>query len=377
MANEEIIELFKSFLYNIDSKAHLDNMNISPDCMPFQGAGEMAKINRAVTINGTKHWIRANTEQEYCDKLLALSGMTGQPAQTHNFREYSLNWFELYAKPNIETATATTYKRQLTLYLIPALGDKNIEDITVDDIQMLFNGMSGTKATKDKARMVLSMIFDNAIEDGLISKNPVKSKRLKITGSASRSTVPYSVAQMKYIVQHLDDIKSPSDRVYMALQALHPLRLEEVLGLKWEDVDIENNVLHIRRAVTHPTRNQPEIKDTKTKASTRDIGLSQIAIKYLSPGQNSEFVLGGEAPLSYTQLRKVCERIKRDIGFDENITPIRFRTTVLSDIYEATHDIKQAQAAAGHTTSAMTLKYYVKGRSGISSTAAAIDRTYS
>lgn len=54
---------------------HLDNSIEQPDCMPYQeGSIDMAKINRAFMINGEKHWIRANTEQEYCDKLLKLTG---------------------------------------------------------------------------------------------------------------------------------------------------------------------------------------------------------------------------------------------------------------------------------------------------------------
>ena len=60
----------------------------------------------------------------------------------------------------------------------------------------------------------------------------------------------------------------------------------------------------------------------------------------------------------------MCRHIQRDAGFEERITPIRLRTMVLTDIYGQTKDIKQAQAAAGHTTAAMTLKYYVKGRGG-------------
>ena len=63
-------------------------------------------------------------------------------------------------------------------------------------------------------------------------------------------------------------------------------------------------------------------------------------------------------------------------GFSEKITPIRFRTTVLTDIYEETKDIKAAQNATGHTTSAMTMKYYVKGRGTADRTAEAIDRVY-
>ena len=357
---------------------HLDNCT-KLDCMPFQGEIEMAKITRTVTINGAKHWIRANTEQEYADKLLKLIGTQGTTSEhsKHLFADYAMTWFETYSKPNIETVTATTYKRQLTLHLLPAFSGLTVEDITTDDVQRLFNSMSGSKATKDKAKMVLNQILDAAVEDGLIPKSPLKSKRIKITGKASQATVPYSVEQMRFLVQHIEDIRDPLDRAYLAIQALHPLRLEEVLGLQGADIDRETMAIHICRAVTHPTRNQPEIKDTKTRSSARSIGLSALAVPHLPQVSEDEFVFGGSKPLSYTQVRKMCDRIKRDTGFTENITPIRFRTTVLTDLYDQTKDIKLAQAAAGHTTSAMTLRYYVKGRETISKAAAVVDRAYS
>jgi len=316
---------------------HLDN-RIELDCTPFQGENEMAKITRTVTLNGVKHWIRANTEQDYAEKLLKLAGSqnTAQQNSKHLFADYAMTWFETYSKPNIETVTATTYKRQLTCHLLPAFDGLMVEDLTTDDVQRLFNGMTGSKAT-----------------------------------------APYSVEQMRFLVQHIGDIKNPQDRAYLAIQALHPLRLEEVLGLQVADIDPDNMAIHICRAVTHPTRNQPEIKDTKTQSSTRTIGLSALAVPYLLQVKAGEFVFGGKSPLSYTQVRRMCDRIKRDIGFDENITPIRFRTTVLTDLYDQTKDIKLAQAAAGHTTSAMTLRYYVKGRETISHAAAVVDRAYS
>lgn len=242
---------------------------------------------------------------------------------------------------------------------------------------MTFNGMTGAKTSKDKTKMVLNQILDAAVEDGIITKSPLRSKRIKITGKASQPTAPYTVEQMRFLVQHIGDIQDPMDRAYLAIQALHPLRLEEVLGLQGADIDPENGAIHICRAVTHPTRNQPEIKDTKTQSSARTIGLSALAVPYLPQTQAGEFVFGGKGPLSYTQVRKMCNRIKRDTGFSENITPIRFRTTVLTDLYDQTKDIKLAQAAAGHTTSAMTLRYYVKGRETISKAAAVVDRAYS
>lgn len=73
----------------------------------------------------------------------------------------------------------------------------------------------------------------------------------------------------------------------------------------------------------------------------------------------------------------MLNRIKRDTGFDENITPRRFRTTVLTDLYDQTKDIKLTQAAAGHTTPTMTLKHYVKGRATSAQATAAVERAYS
>lgn len=373
--------MLRNVLYTLKRmrSANLDNRMENNGSSFQEGIGMSNRIKRKVTINGVTRWISASTEQEYAENLMKLAG--AQPVNTtaapkHNFRAYAKNWFVIYSNPNIERATAETYQRQLACHIYPRLGEMDIEDVTTDHIQALFNGMNAAKASKDKTRMVLNMIFETALDEGIIAKNPMKSRRLRITGRASEPTEEYSIEQMRYLVRHIPSVADETDRAYLALQALHPLRLEEVLGLRWEDVDREHMRLRICRAVTHPTRNMPEVKMPKTKASIRTIGLSRIALEFLGEGKPDEFVIGGEKPFSYTQVRRMCERIRRDTGFQDRITPIRFRTTVLTDIYDQTKDIKQAQAAAGHTTAAMTLKYYVKGRSGTHEAISAVERAY-
>lgn len=161
-------------------------------------------------------------------------------------------------------------------------------------------------------------------------------------------------------------------RVYMSSE-----KRDFTIGLQSDDVDTEQMEIHVRRAVTHPNRNQPEIKATKTNSSCRTIGLSSLAVPYLLQVPPGQFIFGGDKPLSYTQVRRMCKRIKQDTGFSENITPIRFRTTVLTDLYDQTKDIKLAQQAAGHTTSTMTLKYYIKGRESLKEAVKAVDSAYS
>lgn len=199
-------------------------------------------------------------------------------------------------------------------------------------------------------------------------------KRIRVPRPSSRPTEPYSVEQMRYLIQHIEQVQRPQDRAYLALQALHPLRLEEVLGLKGEDV--EGLTIHVRRAVTHPDRNKPIIKETKTTLSVRDLDLVEQIKKYIPATAPERFILGGDKPLSYQQVKKMCERIRKDTGFSERITPIRFRTTVLTDMYDQTKDLKQTQKAAGHSNASTTMKHYVKGRAEHANTAVPVAAAY-
>ena len=147
---------------------NLDNSTeTSLDYVPsIKGDQTMAKIKRTVTINGTKKWISAQNEQEYIEKVLHLAADNDSDSadkKKHIFKEYALNWFETFSKPNITTACAITYERQLRVHIFPIIGDMYIEDVTTTDIQRLFNAMTGTKSTKEKARTVLRMIFQSAI----------------------------------------------------------------------------------------------------------------------------------------------------------------------------------------------------------------------
>lgn len=58
---------------------------------------------------------------------------------------------------------------------------------------VFFNGMCGAQTTKLKVKQVLNMIMDTTLGEGLIVQNPSRSKRLKITGAASKYTDAYSV----------------------------------------------------------------------------------------------------------------------------------------------------------------------------------------
>lgn len=361
---------------NLENKRSRSSYTESEESMSIN----KKKIRREITLHGVKVWVTADTEQEYADKLLRLAGETTSSNEKHAFKAYAEEWFEVFAKPNIANVTAITYARQLNRHIYPVLGDKAVENVSPTDVQKIFNSMAcdAKQESKNKVKIVLNQIFEKAIDDGLIIKNPLRSPSVKVKGAAASVTEPYSIEQMRYLAMHLADVKQPTDRAWLAISLSLPLRPEEVLGLKWENVDVDNCVLRIRNTVTHPTRNEPEFKPyTKTASSIRDLTFPKEILAYLpEPGVPNEFVIGGERPVSYTQLRGIRKRINLDTKFGETITPRRFRTTVATDISATTHDLKLVQQMLGHATPQMTLKHYDKGRSGALDASNAIEKCY-
>ena len=362
---------------NLDNRKEPYPRAESEESMPLN----KKKIRREVSVNGVKVWITADSEQEYVNKILHLSGSSNvSPGTKHVFKDYADRWFNVFSKPNVASVTALTYERQLTNYIYPVLGSMNVEEITAADIQVIFNQMdeNAKQETKNKVKVVLNQIFRMAIDDGLIVKNPMQAASLKVKGTAASETEPYSVDQMRYLATHLGEVKRPMDRTWLTLSISLPLRPEEVLGLKWEDVDLVNCIVHVRNTVTHPTRNEPEFKPyTKTASSVRELAFPRELLSYFhEPGQPNEFVIGGEKPISYTQLRGIRKRVNWDTHFGETITPRRFRTTVATDISAMTHDLKLVQHMLGHATPQMTLKHYDKGRSSTIDASNAIGQCY-
>lgn len=337
------------------------------------------KIRREIEINGQKRWVTADTEQEYASKLMALSKASA-PMEKHNFTEYADRWFYGMCKPNVAEVTAINYRRPLMLHILPVLGDQMVEDIDAFAVQQVFNRLDqNTKQeTKNKIRIVLNQIFKMAVEEDLIRKNPMESNTLKTKGLPSTVTEPYSVEEMQFFVSHLEDIAKPYDRAWLALCCCLPLRPEEVLGLQWADIDEDSLTIHVRNTVTHPDRNQPVFHTyTKTMLSNRTLAIPQRVIDLLPERERDyDFVIGGGQLFSYSQVRRLCTRIAKAIGYTGLITPRRFRTTVATDISSITHDLKLVQHMLGHANPQMTLKHYDKGRNTAVDGSGAIEKCY-
>jgi integrase len=100
-----------------------------------------------------------------------------------------------------------------------------------------------------------------------LDKNPITLVRQ----SAKRESIPeiLAVEEIRALLAELE----LRDRTLVLLDAGTGLRVGELLGLKWRDVDFENLELHVRRSVVHQT-----IGRCKTEASAKPVPLDTYMV---------------------------------------------------------------------------------------------------
>lgn len=211
-----------------------------------------------------------------------------------------------------------------------------------------------------KIRHIISPAFDSAVEDELIARNPLKSRRLTINtqkGGHHQAIPPEKMSELRASLHLL-----PQREKHMAaLLCYTGMRLEEVLGLRWEDIDFAAGRIHIQRAVVHPSRNQPEVKPPKTKTSTRIIPLHSQLAAHLQPAAMEGFVLGGEKPLTYQQQKRSFDKIRKTFSMG-NFSAHDFRDTCATEWQERGMPLATISRLLGHASSTVTEKCYIKFR---------------
>lgn len=130
-------------------------------------------------------------------------------------------------------------------------------------------------------RRVLRTLFNEAVRYDWITKNPVCSTKIGAGNSNScLREVPekevYSFAEAKAFLKGLDDFSDEYifKRIPLEIMLLTGLRLAEVCGLRWSDVDFERGVLHVRRNRL-PAKGFIYEKEPKTKTSIRDVPIPE------------------------------------------------------------------------------------------------------
>lgn len=303
--------------------------------------------------------------QTYIDsgRIWEFMPRDGKPQTKTLFQPFAEEWFKRFKSvPNVKPRTEKTYRDTLRAAIFPAFGNRIIEEITAADIQDFLNQQcnDGMKKKTINGRMnLLSQIFRWAQECKLIESNPMKSMTIKNPSKETTSRKVFTTEQFITFLRNLFQLPEGRERLMGALITFTGMRRDELLGLKWEDIDWNQRVIHIQRGVKHiGNRVSQDDFTTKSDKGIRDIYFDNGLYTLIHSLQGTGYVFGGESPYTKTQYDTVRKHFFKAIN-TYGVTEHGIRHSYLSELNAHNVDPKTLQAIAGHADIQTTLNIYV------------------
>src|SRR5215207_7926500 len=181
--------------------------------------------------------------------------------------------------------TLEAHRYQLDRHLLPALARRRIAALTVDDVAGLLDALrrKGCSAkTSASALATLQSVMRFARRCGWIVADPVE---LLEHDERPRPQRRRQRVLARAEIERLLGACAPRDRLMVATVLYTGLRISELLGLVWDDVDFAAGVIHVRAQLSRAHRGAPAQRVApKTPASGRDVPL----VAQLAPAQRTQ-----------------------------------------------------------------------------------------
>ena len=234
------------------------------------------------TANGRKRkTLYGKTRQEVATKLAkALSDRESGlnfDAEGLKLGEYLSRWLEDSVKDTVRNTTYARYEQISRTHIVPMLGSVKLKTLSPTHVRSLYKEKlsSLSPRTVQYIHVTLHKALKQAVNDGLIPRNATEA--VKPPQVRRKEIRPLTPEQVKVLL----DAASGDRLEALYTLAVHTgLRQGELLGLKWEDVDLESGSLHVKRTLT-TARGGPRLAAPKTKGSRRRVSLTKGAVDAL------------------------------------------------------------------------------------------------
>lgn len=238
--------------------------------------------------------VLGKTQVEVKEKLKAaleeVKGIDVARSDDYTVATWLRTWYELYAKPNVRTATANRYELIIESYTIPRIGNVKLKELTTRHLQKLYKelleggrihitknqdkGLSTT--TVRSVHLMLHCALDRAVKERLIPRNPSEDCIVPKPRKLDMKILP-----PEHIHAYLEAAQARGLMPMFYLELASGLRKGELVALRWVDVDTQGRTISVSRQYVRNPDGSLELTRPKTENSVRLVSIPQAAVELL------------------------------------------------------------------------------------------------
>ena len=342
------------------------------------------------TVHGTKK----DAEVELAKFVTEVQNGLVIDGKSLKFSEFTEIWKRDYGSKELAPSTYKRYCRMLETRLLPYFGHFYINKIKPTDIMKFYDllekdtqlvrkkGNNGSKTKKPLSgktilehHRLLRAMLHKAVYWQLIVTNP--AERVQPPKARKPKRRSYDDEQTKILLENLELLPNEDTKYKVAiiLTVFTGVRLGELMGLEWTDVDFKNGIISINRSSQYLSDMGVFTKVPKTESSIREIAIPEFIISLLEEYKlwyeeqkliygelwtNSDrlFVQADGKPMHPSTISKWFVKYVGQIG----LPVINFhglRHTNASLLVAQNIDIAVISARLGHAQISTTLDFYV------------------
>lgn len=195
-------------------------------------------------------------------------------------------WLDVYVKPNVKLSTYGSYERHIRIHIKPEIGKIKLNNLTANTLQKFFNNKKTDGLSTSTVRSifkVLSCAYKQAYKNGLVQRNICE---LVILPKEQQQEMRVLTVEEQQALQ--ETLKGERLGIGVLISLYTGMRIGEILGLKFNDIDFKEKTITVRRTLNRLTvYDNPEkktdivISEPKTSNSKRIIPLQDFLIPLL------------------------------------------------------------------------------------------------
>lgn len=303
--------------------------------------------------------------------------------------EWYDKWMSIYKYDTVRENTKSYYNNIFRKHISPVLGNYYLKDVTTLKIKELIKKLDkeGYKfETRNKIRTLLIDIFNKAMMDDFVKKNPAKG--ISIKRDEKKDIQVLSIEEQTIF---FSCCKGTFYDNFFNVAIATGMRIGELAALRWEDIDFDKKIIKVRRTLVYQEYENDDKKTfhfeaPKTRSSIREIPINtqcEIALKkqYLQKNvvknkapsakkceeqfEDLLFTTRFNTPLNSQNIcdaiKKIVDEINLTRDFIEEMATFSchcFRHTFATRCFESGIQPKTVQSYLGHATLQMTMDLY-------------------